>query len=287
MSFPLHGALVENPFPSAIFQTNRFVRVYLPPSYPAEAKRHYPVLYLHDGQNCFSSAGPHAAFGWGNWELDRTVDRLVSEKKMAEIIMVAVDCSEKRYSEYRGATNASGASGLHKNYTRFLIEELKPHIDRTYRTLKDPANTGVMGSSMGGICSLSLGWEHPEIFGKLASISGAFQVEKRAFINQVLKPYNGTVKPLKIYIDSGKIDHSGGDDGLEETEAAVKELRRIGWGDGNLFHFIDLPLTAEALQGYDLNEEKFREAQKSQHNEFYWRLRAWRALTFLFPPASN
>src|SRR5262249_17226668 len=57
----------------------RQVQVYLPPSYDAEPRRRYPVLYLHDGQNMFSSAGSDCCFGWGNWELDRTADRLVEE----------------------------------------------------------------------------------------------------------------------------------------------------------------------------------------------------------------
>src|SRR5262245_37920386 len=53
-----------------------------PPSYDSEPKRRYPVLYLHDGQNIFSSAGTNSCFGWGSWELDRTVDRLIAEGRM-------------------------------------------------------------------------------------------------------------------------------------------------------------------------------------------------------------
>src|SRR5215813_11769534 len=71
----------------------RMVRIYLPASYQTNTARRYSVLYLHDGQNVFSFAGANVAFGWGNWELDRTADRIASEGKMQQIIMVAVDNS--------------------------------------------------------------------------------------------------------------------------------------------------------------------------------------------------
>ena len=57
------------------------VRIYVPPSYEKDLRRRYPVLYLQDGQNAFSTVGTNVAFGWGNWELDKTADRLSAEKK--------------------------------------------------------------------------------------------------------------------------------------------------------------------------------------------------------------
>src|SRR5262245_35551956 len=66
------------------FSTNRMVRIYLPSSYEREPARRFPVLYLHDGQNTFTTAGTNVAFGWGNWELDKTVDALCAAGKMQE-----------------------------------------------------------------------------------------------------------------------------------------------------------------------------------------------------------
>jgi enterochelin esterase-like enzyme len=272
---------------SESLQTNRFVRIYLPPSY-ADSTERYPVLYVHDGQNAFTTAGPHAAFGWGNWELDKTADRLTAEKKIRPIIMVAIDCGASRYREYRGPVPGNVDNNAYQRYSRFLIDELKPKIDREYRTLTDAANTGALGSSMGGICSLALAWEHPNVFGLAASISGAFQVEKQFFVDKVLHNYSGKPKQFRAYLDSGITDYTGGDDGAKLTESVADELRRIGWKDGaNLLHFVDQPLTAEQLTAFNLAPEKFSEAQRSQHNEFYWRLRAWRALAFLFPTADE
>ena len=279
----------------------RTVRIYLPPSYERAPTRRYPVLYLHDGQNVFSSAGANCCFGWGNWELDKTADRLIAEGRMGEIIMVAVDNSRERYKEYRGllyersgklpSARKSAESNSVDNarfdaYTKFLIQELKPAIDREFRTRKTPAHTGVMGASMGGIGSLALAWENPKVFGLAASISGAFQVEKRNFLQCALQPFEGRRKPVRVYLDSGTIDFTGDDDGRRDTDAVAAELRRIGWKDGKtLLQFTDPhPLSEAELEQFGLRREKWEEARRSQHNEFYWRLRAWRALEFLFPP---
>ena len=295
-----HGKLLpEVSVPSRFLGTPRTVRIYLPPSYEAEPKRRYPVLYLHDGQNIFSSAGTNSCFGWGSWELDRTVDRLIAERRMRDIIMVGVDNTRSRYKEYRGRVYPEGSKGGRSRtpgevdntrfeaYASFLLKELKPKIDREYRTLKTSANTGVMGSSLGGICSLSLAWEFPRTFGRAASLSGSFQIERTNFIREVLMPYQGKAKPVRIYIDSGTIDFTGDDDGRRHTDTVWDELRRIGWKDGkNLCHYTDgRPMVEAELEQAGLRQHKWPEAKVSQHNEFYWRVRAWRAFEFLFPPA--
>ena len=275
----------EGTIQSEILRTNRFIRVYLPPGYDEAKNERFPVLYIHDGQNAFSTAGPHAAFGWGNWQLDKTADRLIAEKKMRPLIMVAIDCSASRYREYRGPISPGTDNRAYERYARFLLDELKPRIDRDYRTLREAENTGLLGSSMGGICSLALAWENPDTFGLAGSLSGAFQVEKQHFLEQVLGGTAAKKKPIRIYLDSGVSDYTGGDDGLKQTEAVRRKLEKLGWKTGqDLLHHVDQPLTAEQLRPFGLAEDKFNEAQRSQHNELYWRLRAWRALTFLFPP---
>jgi len=280
------GSIVfEGMVQSTILQTNRFIRVYLPPGYNDASTTRFPVLYVQDGQNAFTTAGPHAAFGWGNWELDKTADRLIAEGKIRPIIIVAIDCSPSRYREYRGPIAPGLDNRAYERYARFLIEELKPRIDRDYRTLTGPEHTGLLGSSMGGIGSIALAWEHPEIFGLASSLSGAFQVEKQYFLQNVLTAKTAKKKPVRIYLDSGNCDYSGGDDGLKHTEAVALQLQKLGWKPGtDLLHHIDRPLAAEQLKPFNLPEDKFNEAQRSQHNELYWRLRAWRPLTFLFPP---
>jgi predicted alpha/beta superfamily hydrolase len=267
---------------------NRTVRVYLPPSYDSESARRYPVLYVHDGQNVFSFAGTNVAFGWGSWELDKTADALSRAGNVNEIILVAVDNSPYRFAEYSGRHQPATATNrtAFENYEAFLIQELKPKIDASYRTQPQPATTGVMGSSMGGICSIVLAWDHPDIFGCAASLSGAFQAETN-FLNLVLRPYHDKPKPLRLYFDSGTVDFMGGDDGRAMTEAVVAEFRRIGRRE-DLMLFLDAkPLTPTELEQTGLRRDKWAEAQTSQHNEFYWRQRVWRALRFLFPPSGK
>jgi len=273
---------------SEVLQTNRFVRIYVPPGYEESKQERYPVLYVHDGQNAFSTVGPYVAFGWGNWALDATADRLIGEKKMRPVIVVAVDCGPSRYREYRGPIAAGADNRAYERYSEFLIRELKPKIDREYRTIPDAAHTGAIGSSMGGVCSIALAWEYPEVFGLAASLSGAFQVEKQHFVDRVLKASTAKKKDVRIYLDSGTCDFSGGDDGMKQTEAVRNALEQLGWKQGNdLMHFVDQPLKADQLEQFNLPQDKFAEAQRSQHNELYWRLRVWRALTFLFPPEKS
>lgn len=273
-------------YKSRYFNEPRTIRVYVPPTYHSFPNRRYPVLYLHDGQNVFSFAGTNIAFGWGSWELDKTADSLSRSGKMQEAILVGIDnAGMQRYAEYCGAHHPDGTATntAYENYSAFLIEELKPRIDKEYRTRSGASDTAVMGSSMGGICSLILAWEHPDTFGGAASISGAYMVEKTNFLNHVLRAYKGKSKPFKIYMDSGNVDFTGGDDGRSLTDAVSEELRRIGWG-WRLLQFVDAkPLTDDELAESGLRKDKWKEARISQHNEFYWRHRAWRPLTFLFP----
>jgi enterochelin esterase-like enzyme len=287
-AFGQTGSLIATNFPSQFFHWNRGVHIYLPPAYAVQPQRRFPVLYLQDGENVFSSAGTNAAFGWGSWQLDRTVDELCRAGKMQEIILVAVDNSFARLHEYSGRHHDGGGSATNtafEDYEVYLITELKPRIDHEYRTLPGASHTAVMGSSLGGLCSLVLAWDHPEIFGRAASLSGAFQVDQTNFLNDILKSYQGPPKPVRIYLDSGTADFMGGDDNASLTRQVAAELRRMGWTN-NLEWFVDeKPLSIVELEKSGLRRDKWAEAQTSQHNEFYWRLRSWRALTFLFPPS--
>jgi enterochelin esterase-like enzyme len=221
--------------------------------------------------------------------LDKTVDELCQAKKMQEIILVAVNNSSGRYAEYCGQHHPANTNTNteFENYTSFLIQELKPRIDAQFHTRPEPANTGTMGSSMGGICSIVLAWDHPEFFGMAASLSGSFQIEGTNFVKNILHPYQGKTKPTRLYLDSGVVDFTGGDDGRKLTASAAGEFQRIGWGK-DLMHYVDVkPLTLIELEKSGLRRGKWEEAQTSQHNEFYWRWRVWRALTFLFPPLNG
>jgi len=102
----------------------------------------------------------------------------------------------------------------------------------------------------------------------------------RIFLSEVLCRYRGRPKPVRIYLDSGAMSFTGGDDNRALTAQAAAELRRAGWKNNLMLYTDEKPLTPEKMAEAGLRRDKWNEAQTSQHNEFYWRLRAWRALTF-------
>lgn len=277
------GVVHDEMVPSRIVDSPRHLRIYLPATYTEKPDKRFPVLYVHDGQNVFSTAGTNVAFGWGNWELDLTAARLVREGKMRPIIIVAIDnLGSKRMTEYSGHHGTEIKKSDYDRYSAFLIQELKPYIDRKYRTVPGPSETGVMGSSLGGLCSTALAWEHPDVFGNSASLSGSFFFDERHFLES-LKNYKSTPKPVKFYFDSGVTDFMGGDDGRAMTAAVASELRNIDGPESLLLYVDEHPMTPGQLEKTGLRKDKWKEAQTSQHNEFYWRMRAWRALTYMFP----
>ncbi len=269
---------------SANLSAARTVRIWLPPGYELPGTNRFPVLYVHDGQNVFSSAGPGVAFGWGPWNIDRAAEKLIAEGRMRPVIMVAVDNSPKRFDEYAGPRTNSASRAAFDAYSRFLIDELKPSIDHEFKTLTGPKDTAVLGSSMGGLCSMALAWEHPDVFGGAAGLSSSFWVEKRHLLDGVLANYAGPKKLVRFYLDSG-IKAGRSDDGRKDTADVAERLKAIGYVDGvDLKTFVDDRFFTEAEMaalGYAADKQK--EASRAQHNEFYWRQRVWRALAFLFP----
>lgn len=172
-----HGA-----FPSRHVAA-RHVEVWLPPGYARDGAVRYPVLYVHDGQNVFA---PATAYGGVDWAVDETMTRVVAERRVRPAIVVAVWNTPARFQEYmpqaatayfpdslraRPEVRAQIDSLRADAYLRFLVEELKPFIDRTYRTRPGRTDTFVMGSSMGGLISAYAVARHPAVFGGAACLS--------------------------------------------------------------------------------------------------------------------
>jgi predicted alpha/beta superfamily hydrolase len=154
----------------------RRIWVYLPPGYAASGRR-YPVLYLHDGQNIFDEATAYA----GEWAVDKTLNQLnASGEDPAGCVVVAIDNGGERrldeYSPWRNERLRKGGEG--SQYVEFLVRTLKPYIDQHYRTRPDPAHTGILGSSMGGLISLYAGVKYPSVFGRVGVFSPAFWFAK-------------------------------------------------------------------------------------------------------------
>src|SRR5438045_9494243 len=85
-------------FHSKVLGNRRDVLVYLPPGYRRFSTRRYPVLYLHDGQNIFDAATAFAGVEWG---MDETAQRLIRQKLIEPLIIVAIaNTGEDRIHEY-------------------------------------------------------------------------------------------------------------------------------------------------------------------------------------------
>lgn len=174
---------------------DRDVIVWLPPGYATEKVKRYPVLYMHDGQNLFD---PTTSFQGIDWQVDETADMLIKNQVLNPIIIVGIYSTANRHDEYSDTP-------LGKKYANFLINKLKPFIDEKYRTLSDRENTASCGSSMGGLISFILAWEHSEIFSKAICFSPAFKIDKVDYVKKV-DHYSGLKKDIKIYIYNGGLD---------------------------------------------------------------------------------
>jgi enterochelin esterase-like enzyme len=223
----------------------RDIIIWLPPSYTRRQHRRYPVLYAHDGQNLMD---PSTAFLGRDWKLDEIASDLIRRKKIQEIIIVGIYNTPDRLKEYAGSAKG-------KAYAEFIVRELKPFMDDMYRT--DRSNTGVIGSSMGGLISFYLAWWYPEIFTKAACMSSSFLWNKQHAVREVLN-YTGRKKRIKFYLDVGEREPML----LPAFIDMVGALREKGFRNS-----VDL---------------EYHLALSAEHSEPDWSRRVWRPLQFLF-----
>ena len=138
---------------SQIFGNKRLLRVWLPPDCDTSGGTRYPVFYLNDGQNLFD---PATAFAGVHWQVGETTTRLIAEKKIAPLIIVGIDNTEIRACEYIPYRSKDPRVLKPKGrcYPEFLQREVMPLIEDRYSVLTGPENTGLGGSSLGGLITL-------------------------------------------------------------------------------------------------------------------------------------
>ena len=227
----------------------RDIIVWLPPSYDSLPDKYYPVLYMHDGQNIIDPLT--SSFGV-DWQIDEVADSLIGARSIQEIIIVGVYNTEKRGNEYN-------KTKLGQAYVNFIIEELKPFVDSTYKTLPDCKNTTVCGSSSGGLISFIMAWENPDVFSKTACFSPAFKISNIDNVAPV-KKYIGAKKDLKIFIYNGGV-------GLEEQlQPGIDEMMLVLKEKG-------------FVESKDL---LFIKDSSAEHNESAWAKNVYRFLEFFF-----
>jgi predicted alpha/beta superfamily hydrolase len=257
--------------------------IYLPPGYrdPEAQNTSYPVLYLHDGQNCFEAfAGD--AFG-ETWRADRAADALITAGEVPPLIIVGVSNGGDRrleeylppYSRLPAAPRCRLRYGLrrprhrrgraHELYAYYL--ELAAFIGAHYRVLPGREHTATCGSSMGGLFAAYLAFEHPEFARHHGVLSASFWATERAGQLQLLERLqHQPVRDVRLWLDSGT-GAGASDDNRAATLQAREALLNAGYEEGR--HFT-----------YHL-------AAGAAHTEAAWAARFPDVLRFLFSPQAG
>jgi predicted alpha/beta superfamily hydrolase len=246
-------------FHSTILPDDRTISVYLPPQYRDEPERRFPVFYLHDGQNLFD---PYTSFVAGHtWRAGSTADRMSTSGQSEPVILVGIaNTGLRRMAEYTPTRDYRLGGGEGHAYGRLLIEELKPWIDSNFRTLPQSAHTGLGGSSLGGLITLYIGLEYPEIFGRLAVLSPSVWWNQRSILGFVAE-FEETNRP-RIWLDIGTAE---GTRHVRDAELLQRRLVQQGWMAGSNLELLKV--------------------EGGVHSEDAWAARFDQVLAFLFPPA--
>lgn len=204
---------------------------------------------MHDGQNLFD---PSTSFTGVDWHLDEAADSLINAGAIKEIIIVGIYNTADRTEEYSNTK-------LGQSYMNFVVNTVRPFIQQKFRVLKGRENTAVGGSSMGGLISLMLAWNYPDVFSGAACLSPAFHIETIDYVSKI-QSYEGEKKPLKIYVDIGtrEIDSVLAPGAIEMVNVLKQ---KISSPEKNLEYYL---------------------AAGAGHNEAAWAERNWRYLEFLF-----
>lgn len=182
------GRIEERRLNVSYLNRERKLRIYIPEKYDKDINMRFPVLYVHDGQNMY--VDQDATYGC-SWKAKDSMELLEGAGKTNGIIIVAIDNDEdRRLDEYSpwenemkinlGGRTSFGGDG--DQYCEFVVNELKPFIDKEYRTISDREHTAIAGSSMGGYISVYIAAKYPDVFSKIGAFSTASWFNETEFM---------------------------------------------------------------------------------------------------------
>ena len=248
----------------------RTIRIMLPEGYDAHPDRHYPVLYLHDGQNLFD---PSEYSGY-SWDVARTLDRMQAAGESDGLIVVGIDNGgEERINEYTHAYDPRGlgrvrrylgnkpASAEGPAFVEWIARTLKPSIDARYRTMADPAHNGMCGSSCGANITLYAALAYNDAFGVFGVMSPAFWIIAEDALTRIRTTDLGDVR---IHVDVG---------GREERRRI--ESFRIAFQARRLYRALRRRMNPDAL--------RFVYDPIARHTELFWQDRFPGFVRWAFP----
>jgi enterochelin esterase-like enzyme len=257
------GDLRIHEFPSRVFRNTRYLRIWLPPGYDdaGNAGRHFPVLYLNDGQNLFESS---TAFAGVEWQVDETADRLIREGAVPPMIFVGMDNTGKErireYMPYR-SMHPRMLRVQGRYYPDFLTKEVMPFVERNYRIATGPENTGLGGSSLGALIALYTAVARPGMIGRLLLESPSLWASGRQLVKE---SRSVRIWPERMFLAVGSSEAGS----AERSRTVVDDVREL----------------AAIMRRAVLSESRLRLVVKegAGHNEAAWAERFPEALRFLF-----
>lgn len=181
----------------------RRVYLYTPKSYDEDPEKRFPVMYMFDGHNVFFDEDATYGKSWG-------MNKYMEASKK-DLIIVAVECSHRgnnRLIEYSPIsyenTTIGKIKGKGSQYMHWLVNTLKPQIDRDFRTLSDRKNTIIAGSSMGGLMALYGACTYNHIFQRAACLSPSLWVAPGKVLEMVARAH--IRRDTTIYLDYGALE---------------------------------------------------------------------------------
>jgi len=243
--------LISDHFDLPQLGTTRRVHVLLPHDYDVHAEKHYPVLYLHDGQNLFGEGT-----GYGSWQIEQKMAILASRANH-ELILVSIDHGEtERIREFTLESTKAG-KGKGRFYLEFITQTLKPFVDSSFRTVSDPENTGIGGSSLGGLISIYAGLRHPDVFGRLLVFSPSLWISPKIYFDAIR--FKAPV-PMRVFVYGGEAEGAYMVPNLQRFKDALVRQQYGG-------HTIDMYLSVDP---------------EGTHQEQHWSREFPRAVEWLF-----
>ncbi len=203
-----HGTVTPMPpWESKIFPgTVRDWSIYV----PAQASKDQPsaVMVFQDGHDYVGAKG--------HWRVPIVFDNLIASGAMPPTIAIFVDPGQdatkpKPQSAWKNSNRSLEYDSLGDRYARFLIEEILPEVEKSYRLSPDPEMRAICGASSGAIAAFTVAWERPEAFRKVLSTIGSFTNIRggNAYPSLIRKTER---KPLRVFLQdsSGDLDNEFG-----------------------------------------------------------------------------
>jgi enterochelin esterase-like enzyme len=183
------------------------VFVYLPSAYRKGADT-LPAMVVTDGGEYLTLGLMHVV-----------LDNLIADRRIPPVIGIFVD---PRTDVSQSSTSARMTDyAMSDDYTEFLIDDVLPEVRTRYAITADPARTGIMGASLGGLCAAFTAYSRPDVFGFCAAQSPSFWWKDSAMVRLI---DDGPKRPVRFYVDTGTIR-----DAQEEARAMRAALRRKGY----------------------------------------------------------